>query len=72
MGPPSPPLRDPFSATEEWRNNEEKDFMNRGAARRRRPGVTFDLNAKEGDGGLLEQNERQRLTRSTRAPVEAR
>ena len=41
----SPPLRDPQTATQEWRNKEEADFIDRGTWRRRRPGVTFDVDA---------------------------
>ncbi|KAH9926224.1 uncharacterized protein B0H18DRAFT_1007067, partial [Fomitopsis serialis] len=37
----SPPLRDPQTATHDWRNKEEAEFRGRGT-RRRRPGVTFD------------------------------
>jgi len=37
-----PPLRDPLEAAQEWRNQEETDFHDRGTGRRRRPGVTFD------------------------------
>ncbi|KAF9652875.1 hypothetical protein BDM02DRAFT_3183218 [Thelephora ganbajun] len=37
-----PPLRDPMEAAQEWRNQEEMDFHDRGTGRRRRPGVTFD------------------------------
>ncbi|KAH9842642.1 uncharacterized protein C8Q71DRAFT_213588 [Rhodofomes roseus] len=39
----SPPLRDPMTAAQEWRNKEEADFADRGTWRRRRPGVTFDI-----------------------------
>ncbi|CCM02356.1 uncharacterized protein FIBRA_04451 [Fibroporia radiculosa] len=39
----SPPLRDPMLATQDWRNKEEAEFADRGTWRRRRPGVTFDL-----------------------------
>ena len=38
-----PPVRDPYVATEEWRNNVEADNTDRGAGRRRRPGVVFDI-----------------------------
>lgn len=37
-----PPLRDPLEAAQEWRNQEEMDYHDRGTGRRRRPGVTFD------------------------------
>ena len=37
-----PPLRDPLEAAQEWRNQEEMDYHDRGTSRRRRPGVTFD------------------------------
>ena len=37
-----PPLRDPMEAAQEWRNQEEMDYFDRGTGRRRRPGVTFD------------------------------
>lgn len=37
-----PTLRDPLEAAQEWRNQEEMDFYDRGTGRRRRPGVTFD------------------------------
>jgi hypothetical protein len=37
-----PPTRDPVEAAQEWRNQEELYFHDRGTARRRRPGVTFD------------------------------
>lgn len=39
----SPPLRDPVIAAQEWRNREEADQMYRGTLRRRRPGVTFEV-----------------------------
>ncbi|OBZ75097.1 hypothetical protein A0H81_04190 [Grifola frondosa] len=42
-GRPSPPLRDPMVAAQEWRNKEEAEFRDRGTWRRRRPGVTFDV-----------------------------
>ncbi|KIJ44003.1 hypothetical protein M422DRAFT_30567 [Sphaerobolus stellatus SS14] len=38
--PPSPIIRDPFLATEEWRNREAE--MSRERKRAHRPGVTFD------------------------------
>lgn len=37
-----PPFRDPIEATQEWRNQEEMDYRDRGTDRRRRPGVTFE------------------------------
>jgi len=37
-----PPLRDPLEAAQEWRNQEEIDYHDRGTGRRRRPGVTFE------------------------------
>ena len=43
MGRPSPPLRDPLVAAQEWRNREEYEQQVRGKIRRRRPGVTFDV-----------------------------
>ena len=42
-GRPSPPLRDPLMAAQEWRNLEENEQQGRGTLRRRRPGVTFDV-----------------------------
>ncbi|KZT67714.1 hypothetical protein DAEQUDRAFT_377805 [Daedalea quercina L-15889] len=41
----SPPLRDPQAATQEWRSREAADLADRGTGRRRRPGVTFDVDA---------------------------
>ena len=41
-GPLTPPLRDAVEAAKEWRNID-RNFMDRGASRRRRPGVTFDV-----------------------------
>ncbi|TFK85944.1 hypothetical protein K466DRAFT_493774 [Polyporus arcularius HHB13444] len=61
-GRPSPPLRDPMTAAQEWRNKEENEQYGRGTLRRRRPGVTFDVGeevAEEGRGPLqksLRQN----------------
>ncbi|KAH9901037.1 hypothetical protein C8Q73DRAFT_676606 [Cubamyces lactineus] len=43
VGRPSPPLRDPLVAAQEWRNREEYEQQVRGKIRRRRPGVTFDI-----------------------------
>ncbi|GBE81992.1 hypothetical protein SCP_0403680 [Sparassis crispa] len=43
VGRPSPPLRDPLVAAQEWRNKEEANQLDRGTWRRRRPGVTFDV-----------------------------
>ncbi|KAI0328583.1 hypothetical protein GY45DRAFT_1306577 [Cubamyces sp. BRFM 1775] len=43
VGRPSPPLRDPLVAAQEWRNREEYEQQVRGKIRRRRPGVTFDV-----------------------------
>lgn len=40
--PPSPPLRDVFLATQEWRNREATELVVSGRKRRPRPGVTFD------------------------------
>ena len=37
-----PPARDPLEAAEEWRDQGEMDYHDRGTGRRRRPGVTFD------------------------------
>lgn len=31
-------------AAQEWRNKEEEEYLDRGTGRRRRPGVTFDVN----------------------------
>jgi hypothetical protein len=31
-----------MEAAQEWRNQEEMEFHDRGTGRRRRPGVTFD------------------------------
>lgn len=31
-----------MEAAQEWRNQEEMDYFDRGTGRRRRPGVTFD------------------------------
>jgi hypothetical protein len=39
----TPPLRDPHEATVEWQINEEMEERYRGKARRRRPGVVFDI-----------------------------
>jgi hypothetical protein len=36
-------MRDPLVAAREWRNKEEAELKGRGTARRRRPGVVFDL-----------------------------
>ncbi|KII89208.1 hypothetical protein PLICRDRAFT_599729 [Plicaturopsis crispa FD-325 SS-3] len=36
-----PPVRDPLTAAQEWRDREE--MMGRGSGRRRRPGVVFDV-----------------------------
>jgi hypothetical protein len=38
-----PPLRDPYEATQEWRNITEADQTVRGTRRRRTPGVVFDV-----------------------------
>ncbi|KAF8503490.1 hypothetical protein F5888DRAFT_993249, partial [Russula emetica] len=37
-----PPQRDPQQATYAWRNREEAEALQRGNARRRRPGVHFE------------------------------
>ena len=37
-----PPQRDPQQATYAWRNKEEAETLQRGKARRRRPGVHFE------------------------------
>ncbi|TBU50890.1 hypothetical protein BD309DRAFT_985504 [Dichomitus squalens] len=42
-GRPSPPLRDPLQAAQDWRTREEWLQQDRGKLRRRRPGVTFDV-----------------------------
>ncbi|KAF7294991.1 Phosphatidylserine synthase [Mycena indigotica] len=38
-----PPVRDPMTATQDWRNHEETQIKARGKRRRRRPGVVFDV-----------------------------
>ncbi len=38
----TPPIRDAIEAAQEWRDLE-RNFIDRGATRRRRPGVTFDV-----------------------------
>ncbi len=50
-GRPSPPLRDPMTAANEWRNREEDEQQHRGTLRRRRPGVTFDVGEEIPDDG---------------------
>lgn len=46
-----PPFRDPWLATEEWRDREEADLQRRTKAklRRRRPGVVFDVEEEHPD-----------------------
>ncbi|CDO71227.1 hypothetical protein BN946_scf184863.g23 [Trametes cinnabarina] len=51
VGRPSPPLRDPLAAAYEWRNREEHDQQLRGTGRRRRPGVTFDVEEEVPEDG---------------------
>ncbi|KAH9951926.1 hypothetical protein B0H21DRAFT_714886 [Amylocystis lapponica] len=48
-GRPSPPLRDPVIAAQEWRNREEAELAGRGTYRRRRPGVVFDVEENAGE-----------------------
>ncbi|KAM5533297.1 hypothetical protein V8D89_013074 [Ganoderma adspersum] len=50
-GRPSPPLRDPMTAAQEWRNQEEVVQQGRGTLRRRRPGVTFDIGEEVPEDG---------------------
>ncbi|PIL24092.1 hypothetical protein GSI_13844 [Ganoderma sinense ZZ0214-1] len=50
-GRPSPPLRDPMMAAQEWRNQEEVVQQGRGTLRRRRPGVTFDVGEEVPEDG---------------------
>ncbi|KAI0670279.1 hypothetical protein C8Q78DRAFT_114093 [Trametes maxima] len=50
-GRPSPPLRDPLTAAHEWRNKEENEQQGRGTVRRRRPGVTFDIEEEVPEDG---------------------
>lgn len=45
-----PPLRDPVEAAQEWRNQEEIEFHDRGTGRRSRPGVTIE--EPKGKSGL--------------------
>ena len=59
---PSPPLRDPILATQEWRNNEERDMEYRGTHRRRRPGVTFDLSEDD----VPKSRDNYRMARASR------
>ena len=63
-GRPSPPLRDPLTAAQEWRNNEESEQQGRGTLRRRRPGVTFDI------GEDVPEDGRQPVQKSLRANLE--
>lgn len=62
MTSPSPPLRDPYLATEEWRNNEERELEDRGTHRRRRPGVTFEVLEDEAP----KNRENYRMARASR------
>lgn len=48
-----PPLRDPVIAAHEWRNKEEADARGRAKERRRRPGVTFDMDQDEPPPGTV-------------------
>ena len=64
-GRPSPPLRDPMTAAQEWRNREEYEQQGRGTVRRRRPGVTFDV------GEEVPENGRLPVQKSMRANVAA-
>ncbi|KAI0647153.1 hypothetical protein C8Q79DRAFT_607604 [Trametes meyenii] len=52
-GRPSPPLRDPMTAAQEWRNKEENEQQGRGTVRRRRPGVTFDVTEEVPEDGRV-------------------
>ncbi|KAI0362226.1 hypothetical protein OH77DRAFT_1491666 [Trametes cingulata] len=52
-GRPSPPLRDPMTAAQEWRNREEHEQQVRGTLRRRRPGVTFDVSEEVPEDGRV-------------------
>ncbi|CAL1704389.1 unnamed protein product [Somion occarium] len=60
-GRPSPPLRDPVIATVDWRDREEAEQSIRKSSRRRRPGVTFDV-----DPDLVEENRPRPRQRSGR------
>ena len=62
-GRPSPPLRDPMTAAQEWMNKEENEQQGRGTLRRRRPGVTFDVGEEipEDGRGPLQKSFRQNL-----------
>ena len=62
-GRPSPPLRDPVTATQEWRYREEVEQYGRGTLRRRRPGVTFDIGEEipEDGRGPLQKTLRQNM-----------
>ncbi|KAI1795769.1 hypothetical protein LXA43DRAFT_989480 [Ganoderma leucocontextum] len=64
-GRPSPPLRDPMTAAQEWRNQEEVVQQVRGTLRRRRPGVTFDV------GDEVPEDGRPSLQKSLRANLAA-
>jgi len=58
MPPHSPPRRDPRTATQDWRNQEESNTLARGKPRRLRPGVVFDVAENP-----LEETKRTKLTR---------
>lgn len=62
-GPLTPPIRDPLEAAHEWRNNEERVYNDRGTQRRRRPGVTFDLNEED---AMPKSSGNYRLARASR------
>ena len=64
-GRPSPPLRDPMQAAQDWRNLEESAHQGRGTLRRRRPGVTFDV------GEEVPEDGRPSLQKSMRANMAA-
>ena len=65
-GPLTPPLRDPIEATQTWRQNEEA--FGRGSQRRRRPGVTFDLELMGEDIQKDSGQYRQRSRSQRRSP----
>ncbi|KAI0375004.1 hypothetical protein BV20DRAFT_934875 [Pilatotrama ljubarskyi] len=72
-GRPSPPLRDPMTAAQEWRNREEHEQQVRGTLRRRRPGVTFDVSDEVPDDGRVPVQKSLRANmaslQATAAPV---
>ncbi|KAI8998540.1 hypothetical protein BD414DRAFT_575055 [Trametes punicea] len=67
-GRPSPPLRDPLMAAQEWRNREEQQQETRGTARRRRPGVTFDVGDEVPEDGRVPL---QKSLRANMADIQA-